>query len=156
MYYIASFVMCVIPQICVSNYFKNRSLPNCARKTSTPPPRRCNSQIIDVSTPTTSSAATAIVSVNGATGSIHAHLLMSGLLPSSSSGAVISNQPPLNPSANNAIGNSISAPSHPLEVKFESRDEITGETRIIVEDLSLPSIDNVSILEFKTSICYLA
>ena len=39
----------------------------------------------------------------------------------------------------------MSGPSFPLEVKFESRDAVTGETRIIVEDLSLPSIDNVSI-----------
>ena len=42
------------------------------------------------------------------------------------------------------IDNSLSNTSFPLEVKFESRDEVTGETRIIVEDLSLPNIDNVS------------
>ena len=78
-----------------------------------------------------SSAATAIVSVQAATGSIHAHLLMSGLLASSNSGII-------------DIDNIVSNVSFPLEVKFESRDEVTGETRIIVEDLSLPNIDNVS------------
>ena len=84
---------------------------------------------------------------------------MSGLLPSSSNGAIISNQQPTNPtsgSSNNGIDNNgVSTPSHPLEVRFESRDELTGETRIIVEDLSLPSIDNVSKINFKLSIKYL-
>ena len=97
-----------------------------------------------------SAAATAILSVQAATGSIHAHLLMSGLSPQSSNGVLVSKpQPKLIPSSgssNNGIdNNSASAPSFPLEVKFESRDAVTGETRIIVEDLSLPSIDNVSI-----------
>ena len=78
-----------------------------------------------------SSAATAIVSVQAATGSIHAHLLMSGLLASSNGGVI-------------DIHNNVLNTSFPLEVKFESRDEVTGETRIIVEDLSLPNIDNVS------------
>ena len=56
---------------------------------------------------------------------------MSGLLASSNSGII-------------DIDNIVSNVSFPLEVKFESRDEVTGETRIIVEDLSLPNIDNVS------------
>ena len=56
---------------------------------------------------------------------------MSGLLDSSNSGII-------------DIDNIVSNVSFPLEVKFESRDEVTGETRIIVEDLSLPNIDNVS------------
>ena len=55
---------------------------------------------------------------------------MSGLLASSNSGII-------------DIDNIVSNVSFPLEVKFESRDEVTGETRIIVEDLSLPNIDNV-------------
>jgi len=85
-----------------------------------------------------SSAATAIVSVQAPTGSIHAHLLMSGLLASSNV-AVLD------------VDNSVSNTSFPLEVKFESRDEVTGETRIIVEDLSLPNIDNaLTSIDFKT------
>ena len=95
-----------------------------------------------------SAAATAILSVQAATGSIHAHLLMSGLLTQSSNGVVVSKpKPKIVPSSgssNDGIDNSVPAPSFPLEVKFESRDAVTGETRIIVEDLSLPSIDNVS------------
>ena len=96
-----------------------------------------------------SAAATAILSVQAATGSIHAHLLMSGLLPQSNNGVNVSKPKPKialsSGSSNNGIDDSVPAPSFPLEVKFESRDEVTGETRIIVEDLSLPSIDNVSI-----------
>ena len=97
-----------------------------------------------------SAAATAILSVQAATGSIHAHLLMSGLSPQSSNGVLVSKpQPKIVPSSGSSINefnnNIVPAPSFPLEVKFESRDAVTGETRIIVEDLSLPSIDNVSI-----------
>ena len=96
-----------------------------------------------------SAAATAIVSVQAATGSIHAHLLMSGLLPQpdiannvasvSNQQQVVASNPPSSINANNAVA----LVSYPLEVKFESKDDATGETRIIVEDLTLPSINNV-------------
>ena len=96
-----------------------------------------------------SAAATAIVSVQAATGSIHAHLLMSGLLPQpniANNVISVSNQQQVasvNPSVSNN-GNNVVAPLvYPLEVKFESKDDVTGETRIIAEDLTLPSINNV-------------
>ena len=94
-----------------------------------------------------SAAATAIVSVQAATGSIHANLLMSGLLPPQPNDISIGQQDidtPLPPiTTNNLVSNE--APTYPLEVKFESKDEITGETRTITEDLTLSSIDNVII-----------
>ena len=94
-----------------------------------------------------SAAATAIVSVQAATGSIHANLLMSGLLPPQSNDISVGQQEidtPLAPiTTNNLVSND--APTYPLEVKFESKDEITGETRTITEDLTLSSIDNVII-----------
>ena len=87
------------------------------------------------------------MSVQAATGSIHANLLMSGLLLPQSNDISIGQQDidtPLPPIAtNNLVGND--APTYPLEVKFESKDEITGETRTITEDLTLSSIDNVII-----------
>ena len=94
-----------------------------------------------------SAAATAIVSVQAATGSIHANLLMSGLLPPQSNDISVGQQDidtALAPiTTNNLVSND--APTYPLEVKFESKDEITGETRTITEDLTLSSIDNVII-----------
>ena len=94
-----------------------------------------------------SAAATAIVSVQAATGSIHANLLMSGLLPPQPNDISIGQQDidtPLAPiTTNNLVSNE--APTYPLEVKFESKDELTGETRTITEDLTLSSINNVII-----------
>ena len=94
-----------------------------------------------------SAAATAIVSVQAATGSIHANLLMSGLLPPQPNDISIGQQDidtPVVPIAtSNLVGND--APTYPLEVKFESKDELTGETRTIAEDLTLSSINNVII-----------
>ena len=94
-----------------------------------------------------SAAATAIVSVQAATGSIHANLLMSGLLPPQSNDISIGQQDidtPLAPiTTSNLVSND--APTYPLEVKFESKDELTGETRTITEDLTLSSINNVII-----------
>ena len=93
------------------------------------------------------------MSVQAATGSIHANLLMSGLLLPQSNDISIGQQDidtPLPPIAtNNLVGND--APTYPLEVKFESKDEITGETRTITEDLTLSSIDNV-IIQYLTFI----
>ena len=87
------------------------------------------------------------MSVQAATGSIHANLLMSGLLPPQSNDISVGQQDidtPLAPiTTNNLVSND--APTYPLEVKFESKDEITGETRTITEDLTLSSIDNVII-----------
>ena len=98
-----------------------------------------------------SAAATAIVSVQAATGSIHANLLMSGLLPPQSNDISVGQQDidtPLAPiTTNNLVSND--APTYPLEVKFESKDEITGETRTITEDLTLSSIDNVILQYLK-------
>ena len=101
-----------------------------------------------------SAAATAIISVQAATGSIHAHLLMSGLLPppniANNINGISSQQQvaSVNPSVSNN-GNNVVAPLvYPLEVKFESKDDTTGETRIIAEDLTLPSINNVIISSF--------
>ena len=98
-----------------------------------------------------SAAATAIVSVQAATGSIHANLLMSGLLPPQSNDISIGQQDidtPLAPiTTSNLVIND--APTHPLEVKFESKDELTGETRTITEDLTLSSIDNVMNIQFS-------
>ena len=95
-----------------------------------------------------SAAATAIVSVDAATGSAHAHLLISGLLLQPNAVNDISNKKPLDVSSIQSPSNNgniaVVTPTYPLEVKFESNDEVTGETRIIVEDLTLPSIDNVS------------
>ena len=91
------------------------------------------------------------MSVQAATGSIHANLLMSGLLLPQSNDISIGQQDidtPLPPIAtNNLVGND--APTYPLEVKFESKDEITGETRTITEDLTLSSIDNVILQYLK-------
>ena len=74
---------------------------------------------------------------------------MSGLLPQSNiannviSVSNLQQVASVNPAASNS-GNNVVAPLvHPLEVKFESKDDVTGETRIIVEDLTLPSINNV-------------
>ena len=98
-----------------------------------------------------SAAATAIVSVQAATGSIHANLLMSGLLPPQSNDISIGQQDidtPLAPiTTSNLVSND--APTYPLEVKFESKDELTGETRTITEDLTLSSIDNVIDIQFS-------
>ena len=98
-----------------------------------------------------SAAATAIVSVQAATGSIHANLLMSGLLPPQSNDISIGQQDidtPLAPiTTSNLVSND--APTYPLEVKFESKDELTGETRTITEDLTLSSIDNVINIQFS-------
>ena len=91
------------------------------------------------------------MSVQAATGSIHANLLMSGLLPPQSNDISVGQQDidtPLAPiTTNNLVSND--APTYPLEVKFESKDEITGESRTITEDLTLSSIDNVILPYFK-------
>ena len=91
---------------------------------------------------------------------------MSGLLPPSSIGShtvqsgVLNEQPqlvsppdnPLEPISSNELddnddNSTVSLPqTFPLEVKFECKDPISGETRIILEELPLTAIDNVRII----------
>ena len=67
-------------------------------------------------------AATAIVSLDSQTGSVHANLLMSGIFETDGEKNV------------------------PLEVKFSCEHE--GETRDIIEHLSIPKVDDVSTTKF--------
>ena len=79
---------------------------------------------------------------------------MSGLFPPSNNvgnnnlGVSNQQQQPVVPSPSpsqspSSSNNVVPPPSYPLEVKFESRNATTGETRIIAEDLTLNAMDNV-------------